>query len=219
MKTENKNDILLIEDYIDGKLSKTETQEFEKRVKNDQEFEELYRFRLKIWKDLLNAKKYKTTQSEVANAVHCTKIKRKRNLIFAVAASLALMLMIAGALTLDFGGEEQQMAVSEIDTPENKTYQPQIKQPKRYADSGEYAPGVFFLEHKITTDSITFNWQPEIEAETEIIVISIENGEEVFKRTIKPGVNKITVYKSHPLKDNLVWYLKGTKGKDTILFH
>ena len=167
MKTENNNDILLIEDYIDGKLSKEKTQEFEKRVENDPEFRELYHFRLKIKKDLQNASQYNATQNEVTKAIHQARAKRRRNVIYAVAASITLLIAITGVLTLNFGGKQQQMAETEIDSMEIKTHQPQIKHPKSYANSGEYSRDEIIRRDKITSDSVTVSWEPGITAETE----------------------------------------------------
>jgi hypothetical protein len=83
MKTKSNNDIVLIEDYLDGKLSKTEIEQFLQRLESDKEFSNLYRFRLKIKGDWQKARQYESVQQEVAGAIRNEKSKKRRTVIYA----------------------------------------------------------------------------------------------------------------------------------------
>lgn len=62
METNNQNNIDLIEQFIDGTLSTEEQHKFNVRLETDDEFSNLYRFRLKIREDLQKAKQYEKSR-------------------------------------------------------------------------------------------------------------------------------------------------------------
>lgn len=216
METQNNNDILLIEDYLDGKLSKSEREAFEKRLKNERGLAELYWFREKIREDWQKVRNYQAASQKVESVIKQLKNNNRRKIIYAVAASLAVMIVIAGALTFDFRGEQQQVAETKIDSAKTQTFEPQIKQPESYANSGEYNEAEFSLSHQIKNDSIVLSWQPAFNTETDLIILLQKNEKEAFRTLIKPGLERMVLYRNDLPAEEMVWYIEGYSARDSF---
>lgn len=217
MEAQNNNDILLIEDYLDGKLSDSEREAFEKRLENDSELAKLYRFRMQLRSDWKKVKEYQSANQQVANVIQQSKKNTRRKIIYAVAASIAVMIVIAGALTIDFGGEQEQMAETNVDSAKTQTFEPQIKQPESYADSGKYMEEQLTLSHEIKNDSVILSWQPVFKTETTIIILSRKTGKEVFRKLILSESESLTLHQNNLPSGGIIWFPEGFAKRDTIL--
>ncbi|MGC9355390.1 MAG: hypothetical protein ACP5D9_16195, partial [Mariniphaga sp.] len=125
METKDNNDIIFIEEYLDGKLSKPEMEQFMQRLESDEEFAKLYRFRMKIREDWQRARQYEAVHQEVGGAIRNEKNKKRRTVIYAVAASLAFLVAISGVFSLmNRQPEPSPIIVTEEDTTEMELFEP-----------------------------------------------------------------------------------------------
>ena len=222
MKKQNSNnDILLIENYLDGKLNKQKEVQFQKRLDNEPDFAKLYRFRLKIRDDLQKADQYKNVHQQVAFAVKNVKKEKRRKIVYAVAASLALLIIISGVLTIVNQQHESSPIVSdESDTSKEETYQPQIKEPESYANTGHYnsekRTKEISLSFTIDNDSLIFMWQPISYGESDIVVLSQESENELFRKQIKLATSRIALPLNELPAGKMIWFIDDFSARDSF---
>jgi hypothetical protein len=221
METQNNNDIGLIENYLDGKLSDQEKKDFLKRLKSDAEFAKLYRFRLKIRDDWQKARQYEATQQEVAGAIRSAKNKKRRTVIYAVAASLAFLIVISGIYTvMNRLQEPARIAETETDSSDLQEFEPQIKEPGIYADSGRYEPDEVMEEISLRfekqNDSLIFTWQPAVRTETDLVVIEQETEKEILRKSLHPASEKMVLHRNGLPAGTMVWYLENFLKRDSF---
>lgn len=221
METKENNDIVLIEDYFDGKLSKIEKEQFMNRLKSDEDFAKLYRFRLKIRNDWQKARQYESVQQEVTGAIRNEKNKKRRTVIYAVAASLAFLVAISGIFSLlNRQPAPSQILATEEDSTERELFDPQIREPATYTDSGHYNPDAMKKElvtgFKIQNDSLIFSWQPALKTTTDLVILSQETGKELFRKPLQPKSEKIVLYRNELPAGKMVWHLDGFAVKDSF---
>jgi len=213
MKTKNNNDIVLIENYLDGKLSGQEKKDFLQRLETDAEFAKLYRFRLKIRNDWQKARQYEATQQEVAGAIQRTKNKKRRTIIYAVAASLAFLVVISGIFTvMNRQQEPARIAETEIDSTDVHQFEPQMKEPGIYGDSGRFEPDEVIKEISLRfekqNDSLVFTWQPALRTETDLVIIEQETEKEILRKSLQTESEKIVLHRNGLPAGTMVWYLE-----------
>jgi len=221
METQDNIDIIVIENYLDGLLSEQEKEQFLLRLETDQELKKLYQFRLKIRDDWEKARQYETTREQVKEAVQREKSRQRRNIMYAVAASLALIIVVSGIFNMiNPRDESSEMAATETDSAAVETYEPQISQPKNYADSGQYKPNEversLLLTLDIKADSIIFNWQPLPEKETFLVFVSQENKQEILRKQIQPTSLTISLPRNQIPSGKLIWYIEGFMARDSF---
>lgn len=222
MKKQNSNnDILVIEDYLDGKLNKQEEVQFQKKLESDTEFAKLYRFRLRIRNDLQKADHYKNIHQQVTSAIKNVKKEKQRKIVYAVAASIALLIVISGVLTLvNQKHKAPQIAIDEFDTSKVETYQPQMKEPESYAKTGRYDPDLgakeLSLSFAVENDSLVFSWQPVTECKSNLIVIMQESEKELFKKQVKLSSSRIELPRNELPAGKMVWYIEGFAARDSF---
>jgi len=221
MKTKDNNDIIFIEEYLDGKLSKTEMEQFLQRLESDEEFSKLYRFRLKIRDDWQKARQYETVRKEVAGAIRNEKNKKRRTVIYAVAASLAFLVVISGVFSLlNRESSPSQKIATEKDSTELELFEPQVKEPASYADSGRYDPAA--PEKKLVTgfeiqkDSLVFSWQPALKTATDLVILSEGTEKELFRRSLKPETEKAVLHRNELPAGKMIWYIEGFVARDSF---
>lgn len=216
METQENNDILLIENYLDSKLSEQEKEQFLLRIKSDKELEKFYRFRLKIRDDWEKAHNYDATRQLIRGVVLREKNQQRRTVIYAVAATLGLLIVVSGIITMVNRNETGQLAATKTDTTAIETYDPQINQPKSYADSGEYVTPELTLALTINADSLVFNWQPQLKAETWLVIVSLEGEKELFRKQIQPESQKISLPRNQIPSEKFIWYIEGFTARDSF---
>lgn len=214
METNNQNNIDLIEEFIDGNLSKEDQRNFNVRLKTDQEFASLYRFRLKIREDLQQAKQYEKTGKLVAGIIKNVQRKKRRNTIYAIAAGLALLIAIPGIFTIV--NKQEQNNLAKADSTKTEIFTPQIKQPESFANQGQYVPDAITLNVSQTNDSVIFQWQPPIQEASKLVIIGQANGKEVFNSEIKANAQRIALSNDKLTSGKLVWYIEGFAARDSF---
>jgi hypothetical protein len=221
MKTKDNNDIILIEEYLDGKLGKKEKEQFLQRLETDAVFAKLYRFRLKIRDDWQKARQYETTQREVAGAIRSAKNKKRRTVIYAVAASLAFLVVISGIFTvINRQPEPARIAETETDSSGVQEFEPQIKEPGIYADSGRYVPDEVMkeisLSFEIQNDSLVFTWKPALIIETDFVILEQETEKEILRKSLQPEAEKMVLHRNELPAGKMVWFLDGFVVRDSF---
>lgn len=214
METNNQDNIGLIEQYIDGNLSKEEQHKFNVRLETDDEFAELYWFRLKIREDLQKAKQYEKTQVQVSGAIKKVKNQNRRLVIYAVAAGLALLIAIPGIFTVVNKLEQNDLA--ETDSTNIEFFEPQLKQPESYADQGQYVSDALTLTATQTNDSTIFQWQPALEKASKLVIIEQANGNEVFNSNINANTQRMALSNDKLPSGKIIWYIEGFAARDTF---
>jgi hypothetical protein len=222
MTTQNhNNDIILIEDYLDGKLNEKEKMQFQRRLESDPELAKLYNFRLQIKDDWQRAQQYVDTKQQVASTIHKVKHEKRRKIIYTVAASLALLIVISGVFTLlNRSYKPSQMAGTKSDTLNEKSYQPQIKEPESYADSGHYyregVPEKLSLSFSVENDSLIFMWQPSLKKELKLVIVSSKNEKELFTKQLPPFSRQMVIHRKELPAGKMIWYIEGFAERDTF---
>jgi hypothetical protein len=221
MKTKGNNNIYLIEDYLDGKLSEQEKKDFLQRLETDAEFAKLYRYRLKIRDDWQKARQYESIKQEVVGAIKQTKSKQRKTVLYAVAASLAFLVVISGVFTMiNREPAPSQIIATEKDSTETELFEPQVKEPVSYADSGRYDPD--FPENelvagfKIQNDSLVFFWQPALMTETDLVILEQETEKEILRRSLQPESEKMVLHRNELPAGKMVWYLESFQKRDSF---
>ena len=221
METQNNKDIILIENYLDGKLSEEEKNCFLQQMESDPEFAKLYRFRLKIRNDWQKAQQYKAARQQVVDTVRKAKYNKRRKVIYAVAASLTLLVIVSGVFTIVNQHQNSSRIVSiDSDSTQVETHEPQLKKPESYANSGRYNPEAeakeLFLSFTFENDSLVFNWHPITDGESDLVVISQESENELFRKKIMLSDQVLSINRDKLPPGKLVWYIEGFAGRDSI---
>lgn len=214
METNNQNNIDLIEQYIEGNLSKEEQHKFNVRLQTDGEFANLYRFRLKIRKDLQKAKHYEKTRTQVSGAIKRVKNQNRMLIYYAVAAGLALLVAIPGIFTIVNIQEQNNLA--ESDSTNIEFFEPQLKQPESYADQGQYVSGSLTLTTTQTNDSTIFQWQPALVKTSKLVITELVNGNEVYNSNISVNTQRIALSNDKLPSSKIIWFIEGFTARDTF---
>jgi hypothetical protein len=214
METINQNNIDLIEQFLEGNLSKEEQHKFNNLLESDKKFADLYRFRLKIREDLQKAKQYEKTGKLVAGTIKNVQRKKRRNTIYAIAAGLALLIAIPGIFTIVNKLEQNNLA--KVDSTNTELFTPQIKQPESFANQGHYVPDALTLTVIQTNDSVIFQWQPAVDKPSKLVIIKQANGFEVFNSNINANAQRITLSNDKLPSGKIIWYIEGFAARDSF---
>lgn len=219
METQNNDNIILIENYLDGKLSEDEEKRFLRQLESDSELAKLYRFRLKIKNDWQKARQYKETRQQVIHAVRKAKSHKKRKVIYAVAASLALLVIVSEVFII-VNQRSFQIVSTESNSTQMETYQPQLKEPESYANSGRYNPEAetneLFLSFTVENDSLVFSWHPITSGKSDLVVISQESENELFRKQIKLSTSKVALPVNQLPAGKMIWFIDGFIARDSF---
>jgi hypothetical protein len=126
----SEKDMQLIEEYLDGKLSKKEVDTFRQRLKNDKDFAKAFELRKKMPALMKEALEFQSTRDEVRAAIQQEKMLLfgfNRNWFYAAATIvilIGLFVVIKFANTNDTGpgtqmADDKQNEVLKIDKPTN----------------------------------------------------------------------------------------------------
>jgi len=214
METNNQNNIDLIEQFLDGLLSQEEQNNFNVRLETDDEFAELYRFRIKIREDLQKAKHYEKAGKLVAGTIKTYVRKKRLNTFYAIAAGLVLLIAIPGIFTI--ANKHEQNNLAETDSTQTEVFEPQIKQPESYANQGQYVPDALILSATQTNDSVIFQWKPALSETAKLVVLKQANGDELINTEISPDTQQKTISTDKLSTGKIIWYIEGFAVRDSF---
>ncbi|MFH1025877.1 MAG: hypothetical protein V1764_04285 [Nitrospirota bacterium] len=120
----DENDIDLIERFLDGTLNESELTDFYQRVEKDPDFARLVEFRKKLPDLWIKADHYQEIRADVRRSIKMPSHQRIFHLhpaVFAIAASVVILIGIAVALILGTGGgnksnEDNQAIIKQGDS-------------------------------------------------------------------------------------------------------
>jgi len=214
METNNQKNIDLIEKFIDNKLSKEEQHDFNVRLETNDEFANLYQFRLKIREDLQKAKQYEKAGKMVAGTIKTYERKKQLNTIYSIAAGLALLIAIPGIFTIVNKHEQNNLA--ETDSTNTEYFEPQLKQPESYADQGQYVSDLLTLTVIQPNDSVTFQWKPALTETAKLVILNQANGSELIITEISPDIQQKTISTDKLPSGKIIWYIEGFAARDSF---
>lgn len=214
METNNQKNIDLIEQFIDGQLSKEEQHKFNVRLETDDDFANLYRFRLKIREDLLKAKQYEKTRDQVSGTIKRVKKQNRRIVIYTVAAGLALLVAIPGIFTLV--NRTETNTVAETDSTDAQLFEPQTSVPKEVASGGQYIPELLKMEVTQTDDSVIFEWEPATTNPATLVLITQSDEKQILKKDLEAETARTALKKEQLPSGKIVWYIEGFAERDSF---
>lgn len=219
----NEKDMLLIENYLDGKLSGEQQEAFLKRLKNDEGFAETFEFRKKMPGLMKDASNYETTRNEVGMAIRQQKqlvFGVNRNLVFAAAALILVIIGFAAilrfAIDKDAGQSDQLVdkslkEVLKIDEP--LSFATSAIAPKKLEIISPTKFQVFQ-----TGEKIVFKWNSQSRTSGKLSVENYKTKEVVFDVEVFLQDREYIFSSQKPDTGKYTWYLVDTipKGSFTI---
>lgn len=209
---ENIND--LIEKYFDGQLSQEEEKLLLDQVNRDKGEEAAFKFRKKVQDDLKKAAQMSRARQQVKGSILNYKRKRRYNRYYAIAAGLALLLAIPGIFTIVNRSDADKFASGDQDNVE--VFQPEIKQPEEYANSGEYTEDISLIS-EIKNDTLYLSWQPALSDTSTLILLGINQKGKNRTEKIQPNANTFVLSTSDLSAGRYFWYIEGYRPRDTVL--
>jgi hypothetical protein len=205
MDTTNDHNIGVIEQFLSGILSPEEIVHFNERLKTDNEFGQMYRFRIKMTELWNDADEYQHIKDKVKNVIGREKKSKKRFLKpLLTAASIVLIISIYFVINRNFSSDERY--VSEINIPEKKAtiniYQPET-QLRLIEPINE---DIYRLN-----DTITLKWTAGIRDSSNLIVLNQDSI--VIDKMISIYDGSFEILPATLPCDNYIWVVKKVEGK------
>jgi len=203
----NKPDIELIERFLDNELSENERADFEKKLKKEKDFSDLYLFRTKIANEWRNVSEYEKTKRDIGYVIRYEKKRKKRLAIYSIAAILVVCLILP--LTIPKYQKKGSLA-------ESKSVHLHINNP------GNKASVHFFDEKYIQKfpinnqtfefkNPILFKWNSGLNVNTAII-IKEQHTNSIIRHIPISSIKKHYRLKEELPKGNYFWQLEGFNG-------
>lgn len=218
MKTSEK-DILLIEDFLDGKLNKEQLKAFELKVKSDKDFSRLLEIRKNLEPEYRKASEYEALRKEVAGIIrkenrHFLGIKPAWSIALAASVVLLIGLLIvlqlsnnSSAPSPDIMAESDSVEMLRMDEPENFGL-------KRVLSVNVIEPvyGASFTPN----DSISLKWNSEFTDEAELVIMSETDKVVLIRKRIKLSDSIYTIDKGLLPEGKFTWYIDDTINKGSF---
>lgn len=207
-----------IEDFLDGRLSEVEKEEFLEQLKTNKELDRLYRQRIAIGNIWAKAKRYEETRQSVSQIIRKAKSgKKNRFFMWSVAASLLIILSISG---IDLFNHYTTSPTEIVSTGQG--HETQVVPHIKYAE--EKASIHFMGELKMLApnnnklcnrnDSIVFTWGSNVDAESNLTIENQKNGKTVYREKVKVNAQKYVLEKDFLPEGEYQWYIEGFPGKE-----
>ena len=202
MENTTETDIEIIEQYLSGELTFSTQETVEARLKEDENFNKLYQFRLKIAGQWRRAKHLETIQTQIKkiNMKRTSVSQRRKFLTYAAAACLVIAMAIPGYKYFDAQTE------SEIQINESE-----IKSSLMFHDSKFKL--ISPINGQLLDDSkLIFEWQTSIEVITTLVIMRADTKEVVNKLTINSADKKYK-FNEKLEKGKYAWRIDGFEGE------
>jgi len=213
-------DIDLIERYLDDNLDIGERYFFEKRMKEDPEFEGLVKTRQALSGILESAVDYERTRKLVSDEIAESKQRLlhfiKPSYLAWAAVAVILIGTSIGYLVLKHQGKEQVLSGSGSSKHGDMiTIAPGYKQPAKASkeklitkDGGiitlkEPKDGIAFIKAAV----ITFRWEYKADSITHLYILSATTDKMVMKTEIKPAAEAYTLKAEKLMPGGYYWFI------------
>lgn len=220
---------LLIEDYINGRLSKKEELEFERRLENDKEFESNYLLHKRLtnlWKDTIDFKNTRYAISETLKKENRSFIKRNLYSIISVAATI--LVLISTYFIMQYTSDsksENSKYLSELDSTRKQdakiTFSIDDQRVLTTIDSVKNSLQLISPESGdtiISGNSISFKWK-SVEVYTDTLYVYNSKYHKLEYKLIVNVSDSIHIIKYPQLEPgNYVWFISNSKqSKEFII--
>ena len=194
MMETNEKDILLIEDYLDGKLAADEQAAFERRLETDGQFAALLAMRKELEITYRKAGEYRSVREEIGRVISREKAASRRIKpvwVYSIAASVIIVLGVFIVFQLS---NNQLNPFDDRVADSDSAEMLRIDEPESYALRRVAVPIVSprVGDSFRLVESIPFRWQPGPDTTAELVIMS-EPGKMVL---IRKWIN---------LSDTLFW--------------
>lgn len=195
----SEQDIELIENYLDDKLTQEEVVHFNERLKNDSSFEKLFEFRKKIQNTWTQANEFESTKSFLKKLdMKNTSSGSSKKLYWAIAVAAMFILIVP--ITIKLNKPNNQLQMNELESKATVEFlDDRFKQ--LYPVQGQV----------VKSGNILFTWESALDVKTAIVLTELES-KEVY--IISPITSDL---KNYLLKDTMPpgkyeWKMEGFKG-------
>lgn len=213
----NEKEMLLIEDYLDGKLKGKELKAFQERLKSDQDFAETLRLRNKMPGLMEDSVEYEEIRLEVGQAIKQQKAMLfgvHRNWIYSAAATIVLLVGIFAILQFtsnDSTSVDGQMVEEADSSRKAKTEEVlMVDNPENYAsiknvevlilsplDEEQFAP----------TEKVVLKWESKSTGQAMLIVKNMENGDVIIEEGIRLSNQSFTIKSKILPAGKYTWFI------------
>lgn len=239
----NENDIDLIERFLDGTLNEEELASFHSRVKEDPDFAGLVELRKEIQDLWIAANAYQEIEEEVRRSLKRSTSKSLFQLktlfptshqrilwmppvVFAIAASLVVLIGIALALTLTKGGgkglnEGDQTIVTQRDSilplkSDNPEFKARLGNVTKDSLSGFHLLFPIDGQAYHSADSITFIWSMPCDSATTFYITDQLSGKIVLQKAIEPEKTEFILPPNSLKSGTYSWFIGTEQVKREI---
>lgn len=209
-KMEHKDDILLIEDCLDNKLTERESLMFDSRLETDKDFRKLFAFRKKLRDDLLRATQY----SEILNAVKSSvksveNKKKKKRIMYAVAASIVFAVVVSG-IFISNPQKNGGTCIADSDTVKSNAIVPKINLPDSYGEQGQV---IVERNMDITEDADSVYFKYENQPKQNVYFrLYVDKGELLVDTVWNNPLRKLGISKEYLPPGIIYWHVNREKG-------
>jgi len=226
----NKNDIDIIEKYLDGELKPEEKKSFEERMQTDQDFKNLIEARNEIRGVWLKVKIKEAVKEEV-KSIYKEGSNQEKNFLrilpvlvlhyryYAIAASLLILIgILFSFLFINKGSKDVTVAV----TDQNKTYQVQKPEDQIYKGGKNIYKGHESIILLIKPDSgailkadkdILFHWKYNADSLTHLTITDENKKLTIFSKKVSLSENRY-ILPARTLRPGIYsWYVGDVKVK------
>ena len=223
------HDIDLIERFLDGTLNEEELASFHNRVKEDSDFASLVSLRKELPELWTAAEHYQAIEEEVKHALQKrahARILWMSPAVFAIAASVVVLVGIALALALIKGGgkglnEGDQAIVTQRDSilplkSDNPAFKAKLGNVTKDSLSGFHL--LFPIEGQAyhSADSITFIWNIPCDSATIFYITDQLTGKIVVQKAIEPEKTEYILLPNSLKSGTYYWFIGNEQVKREI---
>jgi hypothetical protein len=210
------HDILLIEDFLDGKLVGKALADFQKRVDQDKRFAALVEARKKLAAANRETQDYQQLKQEIGSMIHA---ERKRVLgmkpLWAWSLAASVIILVGLVIVLQYTVPSPgQMAAS--DTTETL----RMDEPKEYAVKDTVSIFIIapVLEESFGIgDSLLLEWETNQEVKGELFITNATSGRVLLQKLVDVREGQYVLQPNLLPAGKYYWYIDDTVSKGSFL--
>jgi hypothetical protein len=216
----NEKDILLIEDYLDGKLDKEQTESFNARLKTDRDFALLFETRSKLAAEYQRASQYQSLKDEIGRVMEQEKSTHFLGIrpvwFYSVAASVILLVgLYIVFLTFSDGSGTSELPMAAEDSTEVL----RMDKPENYAAVDTLtAVLVSPLQGEVftSTSEIRLQWEDVTGREAELMIQNEQDKLVLIRKRILLSEGVFAIQPGMLPKGKYNWYIDDTLQKGSF---
>ncbi len=216
----NKNDLNLIEDYIDGKLQGDARISFEQRLKADKELADEYKSRINLEKLWVEADDYQKTKSQIGLMIQKKKpgFYRTKNFYYLSAAASIIILIGVYMFALNNDGSDRDYMSNTIASIEDSTTTNEnvinlsYDIPKSYGVIDSATRNISLIapingEVFEKFETISFVWQSPSSQSDTLYIVNANTEDNILKLAISLSDTVISIQYPQFIDGDYYWYI------------